>query len=254
MLDGIVKSESITNVDRLKCAILGEPGSGKSRLVTTARKPVLVYDFDDRRESIAGFPEVDIKTLVDQDAKTCSAWGTLESDIGMLEYMKGKKELTYRSVCLDSMTFLYTYAQYQMMKDASELKRSRKIGITEYFIAQGWDSINYVQRMFEGVLRRLFALDIDIYCIFHVRKEKAADSTEKEPKYTGKYTCQPQNLKMLLPMFNERWMMKDNYQVQVHQDYEFDATTALKGLNETEAPNILAMLEKHNAAISAAKK
>src|ERR1019366_10777953 len=38
----------------LKIAILGKPKAGKSTLMSTAPKPIRVYDFDDRSESLAG--------------------------------------------------------------------------------------------------------------------------------------------------------------------------------------------------------
>src|SRR5579863_4485035 len=85
-LTGCVDAATITNVDRLKVAICGDPKTGKSYVIAkSARKPVLHYDFDDRSESIAGLPDVIVKTLFDKNDTTPTAWAAFESDIGTLE-------------------------------------------------------------------------------------------------------------------------------------------------------------------------
>src|SRR5690349_21377175 len=80
-IQGLTQASKVTNIDRLKVAICGEKKSGKSKLIAdTARKPLLHYDFDDRRESIHGAKDTIIKTLVDSDSTLPQAWGVLESD------------------------------------------------------------------------------------------------------------------------------------------------------------------------------
>jgi hypothetical protein len=249
-IQGVVDASSITHTDRLKVAVCGEKKSGKSKLIAdTARKPLLHYDFDDRRESIAGAKETIIKTLIDPDSTRPQAWGILESDIASLEYAKQQKTLIFKSLALDSGMYLRQIAENQMMKETSNMRKA-KIGLTTYQIAQGWDAVNYVHRMLYQLLRRLFALDIDIYVVFHTRNEKdKVKSTKEDTVYTERLTVDPQNLEVLLPMFNETWRtyidMDGSFKVQTRQDWRFNASTALR-IDGVEEPNIQAMLDKHN--------
>lgn len=252
-IQGLTQASDVTNTDRLKVAICGEKKSGKSKLIAdTARKPLLHYDFDDRRESIAGAKDTIIKTLVDPDSTMPRAWSILESDLASLEYAKKQGNLPIKSLALDSATFLRQIAENQMMKDTS-LMRASKIGLTRYQISQGWDAINYVHRMLYQLLRRMFALDIDVYVVFHTRNEKdRVKSTKEETIYTDRLTVDPQNLDVLLSMFNETWRTfvdsDGNFKLQVRQDWRFNAATALKiGQNGgVEDPNIQALLEKND--------
>lgn len=251
-IQGLTQASNVTNTDRLKVAICGEKKSGKSKLIAdTARKPLLHYDFDDRRESIAGAKDTVIKTLIDSDSTMPQAWGILESDLASLEYAKRQKNLPIKSLALDSATYLRQIAENQMMKDTS-LLRAAKIGLTRYQIAQGWDAINYVHKMLYQLLRRFFALDIDIYVVFHTRNEKdRVKSTKEETIYTDRLTVDPQNLDVLLPMFNETWRtfvdIDSNFRLQVKQDWRFNASTTLNiGENSgVETPDIQALLVKN---------
>jgi hypothetical protein len=255
-IQGLTDAGRITNTDRLKVAICGEKKSGKSKLIAdTARKPLLHYDFDDRRESIAGAKDTIIKTLIDSDSITPQAWGILESDLSSLEYAKRNGTLPLKSLALDSATYLRQIAENQMMKDTNMMRRA-KIGLTSYQIAQGWDAINYVHRMLYTLLRRLFALDIDIYVVFHTRNEKdRVKSTKEETFYTDRLTVDPQNLDVLLPMFNETWRtfvdLDGNFKLQVKQDFRFNAATALKIGQDMgiENPDIQALLQKNAANV-----
>lgn len=250
-ITGTVQASDINKVDRLKVAVCGDEKTGKSNLIArTARKPLLVCDFDDRRESIAGQKDITIKTFVDKDAGQPSAWGELESDLGTLEWFKKDNKLPIRSIALDSMTYLRSIASNAMMKETNNLRKS-KIGLQQYYIAQGWDSINYVQVMLYQLIRRLFALEIDVYCVFHTKNEKdKVKSTKENTIYTDKLTVEPQNLSILLPIFNEKWRTyidSDNtYKLQTKADYYFAASTALS-VDGIEEQNIQKLLEKHNS-------
>jgi hypothetical protein len=247
---GAINIENKTNVDRIKAILLGPPGSGKSWLLTTARKPVYIADSDDRIESIAGKPGIFVKKYIDKDPNQPQGWAELDSDIGTMEYLKEKNELKIKSFGLDTLNGFYGIAQNQMIAEsgASSMFRKMRIGTKEYRIPQGWDSINYTKRMLDGLLNRLFALDIDVYCTAHIRRQKAADSTEDNPKFTGKWTVEPQNIEFLISKFNERWMMKEEFKVQTKPDWEFNAITALN-IDALEEPNIEKMLEKHNSRL-----
>lgn len=251
-LKGTVASTDITKVDRLKVAVCGPGKTGKSNLIAkTCRKPLLVYDFDDRRESIAGAKETTIKTLVDIDHANPTAWGKFETDIGTLEWLKSEKKLPFQSIALDSMTFMRIYAENQMMKDTKN-ERVYQINGKKYHLAQGWDAVTAVQKMLYESIRRLFALDIDVYCTFHTTAEKdKAKSTKENVVYTDKITVDPNNLVILLPMFNEVWRTfvdsNQNFKVQVKPDYYFSASTALTLEGTEQDQNITKMIEMHNS-------
>lgn len=253
-ISGVVSASSITQVDALKLIELGEPGCGKSWLSCTGRQPIYVADFDDRAASIAGKPGVFIKTYTDRDPMTPHAWSDFESDLGVLEYAKSKGTLQFKTIVLASLTYLLKYAQNQMMKDTSGLWRMIRINSREYKIPQGWDAINTPQRMIEGLLGRLFELRIDVIAEAHIRREKDPSSTEKNPVFTDKYTIEPQFLKMLLPTFNERWLVvNDNgYKVKMKPSYDFNGVTALHVDAEEEA-DITKILAKHATNVAAGK-
>jgi len=248
-----IEATSITHVDRLKVAVCGEPKTGKSNIIArTARKPLLHYDFDDRKESIAGMEDVVIKTLFDLKDLEPKAWGIFESDIGTLEYMKSQNTLPFKSIALDSCTFLRKYAEHQFMKDSSSSSRAKfKIGTTDYIIPKDWDAVTGVQKMLEGVLSRLFALDVDVYMTFHTRPEKDQQkSTKTETVYKDNLTVEPPNLKMLLPKFNDCWRTfvdtDGKFKVQLKPDWKFGASTVFKNVGDTEEADIQKLLEKHN--------
>jgi hypothetical protein len=254
---GAFSAESITKVDRLKVAVCGEPKSGKSVLIAkTCRKPLYHCDFDDRKESIAGIPNTTIKQYLDSDAMNPSAWNNLESDIGTFEWFKKEGKLPFRSLALDSMTFLRKIADNQMMKDTN-MFRVYKVGNTKYPISQGWDAVVEVQKMLETLLARLFALEIDIYVTFHTQNEKDKQkSTKEDTVYTDKLTVSPQNLAMLLPKFNETWRTyvdtDGSFKVQTRQDWRFNAATALH-IEGTQQPDIQGMLDEHERNVKAGK-
>lgn len=250
-LGGCIESASITNVDRLKVAICGEPKTGKSSVIArTCRKPLMHYDFDDRKESIAGLADIVIKTLVDKNDTTPIAWSALENDLGTLEYLKQKNELPFKSIAIDSVTFLRKYAEHQFLKDNNSASRAKfTIGTTQYLIPKDWDAVTGVQKMLETMFNRLFALDVDVYATFHTRPEKDQQkSTKTDFVYKEKLTVDPPNIKMLLPKFNDQWrtyVSDGKYMVQLKPDYLFDAATVLKNLDGTEEANIEKMLAKH---------
>jgi hypothetical protein len=252
-LKGCLKSEEITHIDRLKVALCGDTGTGKSCLIArTARKPLLHYDFDDRRESIAGMTEVIIKTLVDKNDETPTAWNILESDIGTLEYLKSKNELPFKSLAFDSCTFLRKYAEHQFMHDCTSSSRNKfKVGMTNYIIPKDWDAVTGVQKMLDGILNRAFALDVDVYMTFHTRNEKDnVRSTKTDTVYKDNLTIDPPNLKVLLPKFNDKWRTfvdtDGKFKVQLHANWQFAAASVLKNIEDVEIADIQKLLEKHN--------
>jgi hypothetical protein len=104
----------------------------------------------------------------------------------------------------------------------------------------------------EDYLIRLFALGIDVIFILHETAEEAADSTEENPRFTGKQTVYPVRYKNLLKYFNEVWRIsrpdKGVPKVSTVPEYAFAiAGTTLK-IDAVEAPDIAAMIAKHKGS------
>jgi hypothetical protein len=254
-LSGVESAADITQVDNLKLIELGEPGVGKSWLTCTGRQPIYVCDFDDRKLSIAGKPGVFIKQYVDRDPLMPHSWSDFESDIGTFEYAKSKGELQFKTIAIASLTYALKAAQSQLMKDNSGLCRTIKVGSIKYIITQGWDAVTVAQKMVEGILNRLFELKIDIIVEAHIRREKDPSSTPEKSVFTDKFTIEPQNLKMLLPMFNERWLVTNDYgdyKVITKPNSVFNAVTALH-IDGEETCNITDILAKHATNVAAGK-
>ncbi|SRR5258706_1497059 len=250
-IGGCLDSTTITNTDRLHVAVCGESGTGKSNIIArTARKPVYFCDFDNRKESIAEIAGVIIKQYLDTKDDDPVAWANLETDVSTFEYLKSKNEFPFKSIALDSTTFLYQYAEHQFLKTCPSSVFKFKIGGTTYLTGRDWDAVVGVQKMLDGLINRLFGLDIDVYMTFHTRPEKdPVKSTPKVAVYTDKLTINPPNLKMLLPKFNDKWRTYVNdgqFMVQLRPDWQFTAATVLKNVGETEPADIQKLLEKHN--------
>ena len=248
LITGVKKASDMRVTDKLRILILGEPGDGKSWFACTGRKPILMYVFDGRENSISGKVDITVKTLNDADDLQPTAWATLESDVNTLVYLSKQNKLGFKTIVLDPLTYLLEAARNQMMKDIANTSRSGKIGIETYKISQGWDSINFIQAMVMRLLDKLFSLDCDIIMTAHVGKEKAKDYTEKNPTFTGRITITPQNMQILFARFNDRFLMKPEYKVLTKSDYSFSAVTSLK-LDELEDADIVKMLVKHETRV-----
>jgi hypothetical protein len=253
-IGGCIDSMTVTNIDRLHVAVCGESGTGKSNLIArTARKPIYVCEFDNRKESIAEIPGVIIKQYLDKSDDNPVAWANLESDISTFEYLKTKNEFPFKSIALDSMTFLHQITEHQFLKTCPATMAKWKIGNTTYLVGRDWDAVVGVQKMLDGLVNRLFALDIDVYVTFHTRNEKdKVKSTAKVAVYTEKLDVNPPNIKVLLPKFNDKWRTfvdDGKYMVQLRPDFQFNAATVLKNVGETEIADIQKMLEKHKNGV-----
>ena len=90
--------ENQTGFERLRLAIVGQEKAGKSRLAATAPKPVLIRDYDQRRESVAGIPGVFAITYTDEPLpKQPEGWNEVLDDTTKLE-----QEATIKDFCPDA--------------------------------------------------------------------------------------------------------------------------------------------------------
>jgi len=253
-IEGAKRAEDIIAGDRIHAALCGPSGTGKTyNTCISARKPIFVADFDDRRASVAQLPEVIIKTYTDKYDDTPEAWGNFEQDLGIFEMLKQRtpSELPFKSLILSSITYLRKYAEHQSLKDcASKIKsRELKIGQVKYLIPKDWDAVNSVQHMLETLIERLYRLDIDIYAEFHIKQEKdKSKSTPENPVYKESFTVEPEYLAMLLPKFDEvyrTFVENGEFKMQVRPDAYFGAKSALRPSEDIVKQDIQEMIKKY---------
>lgn len=262
-------SESPTN--KLKLAEVGPEKNGKSRLAATGRKPVLVHDFDNRAEALAGIPGVYVISYRDpQWPKQPEAAQELLTNLTKLEDgadlatldPKLPKGIFPKTNVLDSIATCAKSFERYALYGSKELRREVTFGQMKVFFRKGWDATNSEMESIDNVVLRLLALSTDTIIILHETAEKAPDSTPEEPKFTGKIGVYPPRYKMLLKYFNEVWRVKltqvsdgnkgMRYLPRVYPlpTYEFDSATALL-LDPVEDPNIESLLLKHEARLKA---
>lgn len=252
-IKGLVPAQDIVE-PKLKVAIVGEAGIGKSWFAATFPKPILDLDFDGRASSLAGKEGVYVKSYVDIDINNPKAIADLESDINTFEYDFKSGKPTPATYVLDSATYARKFIEAELIRQQSTLGRTLRIGVSSIKIGSGWDIINGNRGYFEYLINRLSELG-NVVCIFHTQDEKdAKKSTEKQKAYTGRLTIQPQYLSSILSIFNDVWLIDTDYSnkriVQTQISDEFIAKCTLKGLSDKEEPDYQKMLEKHKAFLA----
>ena len=244
---GGVRSESLSQEERLKIAIVGEPKTGKSWLAATAPGPVYIFDFDDRAESLAGKTGLIIKRN--------ASWLDVETALSIAKSRKTQKLQIPETWVFDSVTFLVEAIRAEAYRQSPGSFRKFKIGSFDARLPQGWDLVTGTQGAIRYLIAEFSALNSNIIFVYHERIEKdRAKSTADMPVYTGDITVDPQFLSATLSLFNEVYRIKQNfqgkYEVQCRytgmQD-KFNASTTME-LDPIEAPNIMGMIAKHKAA------
>ena len=240
-----VTMETATPFDRLRLALVGKQKGGKSRTAATARKPVLFFDFDKRRESIAGLKDVYALTFVDplppmqpdgfSNALTVLSMieqkATLKT-IGEKFGQQGWPDVRPKTVVNDSLDTMSKSARDYAMFTNKDLRRILNVGGTQVFMTNGWDTWGAEMNMVESlILRELGIPELDVIVIFHETPEEAPGSTNEKPQYTGKVDVYPGRYRGLLKYFNEVWRVSREQgnipTMQVLPDYRFTAASNL---------------------------
>jgi hypothetical protein len=265
---GVAGAVSATQIDPtteyLRIAILGLPKSGKSWFAATAPGPVLHYDFDNRAVSLAGKPDVYVKTLVDLNQKSPIVMKALEKDLSNFKYRKSKGMLIPKTFVFDTVTYLKGAIENECFAQDPGLARKIRVGVsTEILKGKSYDIISGVQGYMQYLVQEFGALG-NLIVVFHERDQKDKDkSTKDETVYTGKVTVDPQYLENLLTLFNEVFRIQvkggigataPKYIVTCRPSYDVNAASTLL-IDGEEPPNIVEMLAKHkrNLAAKAAK-
>jgi AAA domain len=277
----IVDMGSASASDNIRAALVGEEKVGKSRLAATGRKPVLFLDWDQRREAVAGIPGVYAVTFKDKfypnmpDAAALGldAMSSLERSLDLADFEitgpdgqkyslnpKPPKGTIIKTLVYDSMASMGEAFRNYSMANNKDLRREIAIGKTKSYFVAGWDTWNAETSQVVPYIMRGFGLPgVDVIAIFHEAKEQAEDSTEKDPKYTGRITVFPVRYKVLLKYFSEVWRIKlaqkaiteggrTEYRyvprIYPQPDFSFNCSSAML-LDSEEEPNIEQIIQKH---------
>lgn len=249
-ISGAMSSLDISQIGRFKIAIVGRVKSGKSWLACTMPGRKFVFDFDNRKESIAGKPDVEVKTYQDVIQSLPKALAELEKDVKMFEYLKKSGKQIPEVFILDSMTWFVKAAENDLMKSMSRLTRTISLQGRTIVVPAGWDVTTAIRNIAEDCISRLADMG-HIICTFHEEPEKdKTKSTPEEPVYTGVYAVHPFYLRTLLSTFNETWrleVLRGDYILTCKPTSEFGASTTLKIDKTEKEADISKLIAKHLA-------
>lgn len=256
-ITGCKPATEIVAGTHLKIAIVGKPKVGKSWFAATAPGPVLVYDFDNRAESLAGKEGVMIKTLFDANQISPTAFKTIEADLSILKYRKGQGKPIPKTFVFDTITFFKNYIQNELFTQGLAHRSIKLSPTTSVRMSKNWDAVNGVHKALEYVITEFASLGNLIF-VFHEMIEKdKIESKPDAPVYTDKITVDPQNLEYLLSSFNEVYRIEidanQKYKVTCRPGHNFNASTTLK-IDKEEEPNIQNMLKKHQQRLTESEK
>jgi hypothetical protein len=217
MISGLIAATDIV-MPRLKIAIVGDTGIGKSWLATSIASDshkVVDLDFDGRAASLRGKKNVFVKTYQDEDPDNPHAMTDLESDIIEWQYLAKKNELDIGTFIIDSGTFMVSAIEREAIRQepsngktiiklpGSARGKGLKIG-TGY----DWSKIN--REYFLNICSRLAQLG-NLIVTFIDRDERDRTQTDDKGKpvaaYTGKITVEPQHVAPALATFNDVWYL-----------------------------------------------
>jgi hypothetical protein len=264
-IKGTTAISDISATDRIRMAILGQPGSGKSWFAATAPGPTLIYDFDNRKESLERFcvttgrKDIHVKTLVDTNPKSPSSIKAIETDISMFQYRKAKGLPIPNTFIFDSVTHMVQAMRNEIFAQDPKLARQVKVApATLIQLNNGWDVINGIQGLMRYLIGEFSSLG-NLIMVFHEMEEKdKGESKPDKPVYTGKVTINPQFLLELLTLYNEVFRIEvvggvakaePKYIVTTKPTADVNAKTTL-AIDMNEPPNLMDMIAKHKANLA----
>lgn len=265
-----------TPADRFIAALVGREKSGKSRLAATARKPILFLDEDNRRESIAGIDGVYALSFRDAAwpksptaiSETLDVIGSLEKSLALCDieintndgavkpFKNVPPDVKVRTLVDDSITSMAQFAMGFALFSNKDLRREVNVGgkfqVHTPYSYDGWGvEMNIIQSI---IMRQLAIPNLDVIAILHEAEEEAKDSTDKNPRFTGKVTIFPARYARTLRYFNEVWRVVRTGQVPqvriIPEDMSGGFLGASTSLPITQdvvnqvGPNIAAILAK----------
>jgi AAA domain len=255
--------ETATPFDRLRLVLVGKEKTGKSKLAATGRKGVLVFDWDNRRESLAGMKGVRAVTLCDpgnpitqptafNDGTTIlTKLETARTFTGIGFKNVPEKEDEIKTVVVDSVYSMARAAANFAKYTTQDLARTIRIGSMIVRLTNGWDTWNAEIGLVEQFIERLLALKgMDIILIFHEENEEAPSSTPERRNYTGRFEPFPARYGNIIKYFNECWRLTRDKPgaptIQREPNYQFQASSNLGDIPAVGA-DISKMIEAYLA-------
>ena len=260
-----ISMEKSTPSDRIRMALVGGDKTGKSRLASTGREPVLFIDADNRRESLAGRKGVYVLTIVDSNQMSGmqpTAFSEMLTLTTMLEQgwtLKkiGEKygavdwpDVPPRTLVDDSLFSISRCASNYVLYTNKEVRREMVMSGGKLQIRGSRDFWNYEIPAVENlILRQLAIPNLDIVVIYHEQAEESDASTEDRRIFTGRIDVYPGRYRNLLKNFNIVWRVtRDNVipKVQVEADGRFTCSPGFdfsKVPTDKFVPDIKRMIE-----------
>lgn len=267
MATEIASMEKAQPFETLKLVLAGRQKSWKSLTAATGRKPVLFFDFDLRREALAGKPGVHVVTFREpgEAFKLPEAYENLIDVLTLLEEHECRlkplgfdvpDDLRVKTIVIDSISTLGRAAMKFALYGTPEIRRTINVGGKRDFnIPMNFDAWAAEMDMVIEIVLRTMGLGVDTTIVLHLADEEAPESTIKDKLYTGRKVVFPVRYRHLLTYFNEVWMMKlipdpDGGRswvgcAQTRPDYLFDSATAMLLDHDEVRPNIEALIQKH---------
>lgn len=97
------------NSYKLRVMLMGKTGTGKSQSAVTLPGRILLIDFDGRKETVAGAPNIDTISILEKEPGVPKAWGTAEAVRKKMIVEINKGVFPYDSVVWDGATSLGEY-------------------------------------------------------------------------------------------------------------------------------------------------
>jgi len=269
--------ENETAAEHFHVALVGPENNGKSILGTTAPGVKLFFDYDQKKQALAGkkdtyaitfkdpgwpkMPEA-AEEILDMLNGLESCWfdlSQLKDKRNQLVFpeLQGKKTIV-ENVMHDSMASLGRILMTHELYHSPELRRSLKIGPNmEVHTPRGFDAWNAEMAGVVQIVLRTFSWPVNVFCMFHEQDEESPDSTAEKPKFTGRISVYPVRYRnLLIKYFTDIWRVKLTQvggvtipRVYVKPDWKFDSGTAML-LDPIEEPNIEEMIRKHKSRLA----
>lgn len=260
--------EQIEPFTKLQLLEIGKEKSGKSWCAATAPKPVLVFDFDLRADSLGKKPGVfaltfrdpaphiqpyafnqllDVLTKLEQEADL--------RDLGFTRVDKGVKPAT---IVDDSITTIARSAARYALYSNQDIRRRLSFGGWTVDFAKNFDAWNAEMSTVESLVLRQLALPFNLIATLHESEEETEDSSVEKKKFTGRIGPFPARYQLLFKYFNDVWHFDNapsltqttspiyESRAQVKPDFRCPwAVTTLRVSGQFVKPDIEALIRQH---------
>jgi DNA polymerase III delta prime subunit len=230
-----------TSAKRYNALIYGKPGTGKTTLLCTARKPVFVYMFDPYGERTAYLREYIERGDIIVAYFGHDRWRTPKAYIEWQQHYTRLRNSNFfdhiATFCLDSITSWTDVMAYEIIKTSVHSKKDNTLSQSDYKILL-YTMVDWIKEFME--------LPCDVILTGHIDLQFDAVSNEAHTSL-----LLPPSLKERVPNnFMEKWITriigKNDFKLQVKGDNKYNAETRIGStcFEHFETPDIKALLRK----------